>query len=145
MSGPNLARAQQLSDEAARAPIMSLAVYIDALEAKDIELIKSMIDQETLRVFDPEKFTEDRMKLEAQTYRNCFDAKVKIHQDRAVVFYSADQKICSPYFMIFENGKWKLDLVTMAKVLMFNKKNEWKPAPNVEHPYLFAFTRKSKQ
>ena len=51
-------------------------------------------------------------------YKTLYDAK-KTHAVLAVLPYDK-HRTCSPYFFKKEEGKWKLDIATMAQVLRFN-------------------------
>jgi uncharacterized protein len=55
------------------------------------------------------------------------------------------ERTCSPYFFKKENGKWKLDIYTMAKTIRFNQPMQWhfdnKARKEFAKNYDFIFNR----
>ncbi len=74
----------------------------------------------------------------ARSLRQCSVEGVQKQGDRAVVRYPIDARQCPPYFFVREEGRWRLDLVTMHKVVQMNHENEWGITTR-DHPYQFAF------
>ena len=86
--------------------------------------------------------TPAQMDNVVSTFRSCHIEKVVIDQTNqyAVVRYSVKQRTCSPYFLIREQGAWKLDLTMMQKAIRFNHRNQWRFVKEINHPYRYAFT-----
>lgn len=57
----------------------------------------------------------------------------------AVVRYGVDERLCNPYFLVMEDGAWRLDLTMMQSGIRFNNKNQWHFVMSAKHPYWFAF------
>jgi uncharacterized protein len=60
-------------------------------------------------------------------------------RDLAVVRYPPEERKCSPWFLVEEGGKWRLDLTMMQKAIRFGRSNAWHFDPRVDHAYRFAF------
>jgi len=74
----------------------------------------------------------------ARSLRQCSVESVQKQGDRAVIRYPIDARQCPPYFLVLEDGRWRLDLATMNKVVQKNYENEWGITTR-DHPYRFAF------
>jgi hypothetical protein len=80
------------------------------------------------------------MDMVVKTYAKCTHQKTFIENNKlSVVRYRQEDRTCAPYFLIFENGGWKLDLTMMQKAIRFNHMNEWHFDRAATHPYGFAF------
>lgn len=78
---------------------------------------------------------------QAKSLQQCRPLGVQFSDDRelAVIRYPIRERSCNPWFMVFENGAWRLDLTMMQKAIRFGRSNAWHFASGVHHPYQFAF------
>jgi hypothetical protein len=85
--------------------------------------------------------TRGQMRNLVRTYQACSRARVREQGDHAVVDYSADPGSCSPWFLMRgADGRWRLDLLTMQRVVRFDTRNHWRIAdPEALGEYRFAF------
>lgn len=85
--------------------------------------------------------TPAQMKNELNGYRKCsIDKTVFIKEGLlAVVRYKVDQRQCAPYFLVIEDGAWRLDFRTMMENIRFNVSNEWHFDLSRPLPYADAF------
>lgn len=85
--------------------------------------------------------TKGQMANELSTYKQCTVDKAVIlgTKDRAVVRYKVDDRKCAPYFLVMENGAWRLDFSTMMQSLRFNVSNDWHFDMRSPIPYAEAF------
>ena len=61
---------------------------------------------------------------------------------RAVIRYSVDARQCTPWFLVVEQARWRLDLATAQRALRFGSGNAWHfaaGAAGASHPYTYAF------
>ena len=85
--------------------------------------------------------TPAQMKNELKAYEKCDIDKTVYTKDNmlAVVRYKVDQRKCAPYFLVMENGAWRLDFVTMMQNIRFNVSNDWHLDMKQPLPYADAF------
>ncbi|MCC6758865.1 MAG: TPM domain-containing protein [Candidatus Omnitrophica bacterium] len=71
--------------------------------------------------------TPAQMKMELNTYQSCQVDKVSTAQNGQMAFvrYGVRQRQCAPYFLVKEDGEWKLDFSTMMQYIRFNVENKW--------------------
>lgn len=58
----------------------------------------------------------------------------------AVVRYHLSHRKCAPFFLIYEDNAWKLDMTMMQRAVRFNQINEWRFNLAEPNPYMFAFS-----
>ncbi|MCM2344323.1 MAG: TPM domain-containing protein [Alphaproteobacteria bacterium] len=85
--------------------------------------------------------TPAQMKNELNAYRKCKIDKTLYVKDgqRAVVRYKVEQRKCAPYFLVLEDGSWRLDFRTMMENIRFNIDNDWHFDMARPLPYADAF------
>ncbi len=85
--------------------------------------------------------TAGQMDAVARAYRRCRAARTRLDEagGRAVVRYPVPARQCAPWFLVREEGLWRLDLATSQRVVRFGAGNAWHFARSAEHPYAFAF------
>lgn len=83
--------------------------------------------------------TPAQMQNELNTFKNCDVFKEVILKEKglAAILYNVNQRQCSPYLFVLEDGEWRIDLVTMMNSIRFNVSNEWhldmkKPIPHAD-------------
>ncbi|MFA7276598.1 MAG: TPM domain-containing protein [Pseudobdellovibrionaceae bacterium] len=85
--------------------------------------------------------TKAQMRTELNTYKNCIVQRSPADMETgiAVVYYEVEKRKCAPYFLVLEEGEWKLDFVTMMEVVRFNNKNEFHFVFDRPPPHLILF------
>jgi hypothetical protein len=70
--------------------------------------------------------TKDQMQSELLAHKVCDIYKeVILDEGLAAVLYDINQRHCSPYFLVFENGGWKMDIPTTVNHILIDAKQEW--------------------
>lgn len=81
--------------------------------------------------------TDAQLKGQIKIRHDCSLYKeVILHTGLAAVLYNVNQRQCSPYFLVMENGAWRIDLPTMAKHIRVNNRNEW--SMDLSKPFIYA-------
>lgn len=83
--------------------------------------------------------TPAQMDNVAKSLDGCDMKHLDQRSGRAVLRAAFDERQCSPYFFIREEGRWRLDLRPMRDVLRFNHRNQWRLNLAADTPYRFAF------
>lgn len=86
--------------------------------------------------------TPAQMKNELNAYKACNIDKIAVlnGEKNAVVRYKIDQHQCAPYFLVKEDGAWRLEFNTMMKHIRFGIDNAWHFDMRQKIPYADAFT-----
>jgi uncharacterized protein len=132
-SGPDVA--------ARETPQATVEAYLEAMRARNGNAGLDLYSAATRDLLENWVMTPAQMDAVARSYQRCrADApRVGDAGRRAVIRYPADARQCSPWFLVVEDGRWRLDLVTAQQVVRFGSGNAWHFAPGAEHPYAFAF------
>ena len=133
---------EKRKSEVLQAPLMLLIQYLEGLKSGESKNLKRFMNSDSLTEFNRFTFSKDSMLLEAQTLRDCGQGKAQVEGARAVVKFNEDKKMCAPYLMQFQEGSWRIDLITMSKIFIFNTDYEWRLNPKAENVYQFAFVEK---
>lgn len=123
----------------ANSPEAVVAAYLAAMEARNSNPDLPIYSAATKEMQRKWVVTPAQMDMVARTFKKCTPQAAKIQGSRAVVRYAVHERECSPYFLVREDGEWKLDLTMMMKGIRFNHKNEWHFDMNAVHDYGFAF------
>ena len=106
-----------------------LKKYLTALKAHNTNPKLDIYTDATKAFFAKHTVTEANQNNEIRFLTPCMDSKeVKYAVDgvHAVVMNDpVNQRKCTPHFFKKEQGKWKLDIATMAQVLRFNAPMQW--------------------
>lgn len=78
---------------------------------------------------------------ELSLFKKCQIEDVYIfpNKKQAVVRYRLTDNTCAPYFLVMEDGAWRLDFVTMFQTIKFNFDNQWRFTEIYKNPYIDAF------
>ena len=131
---------EKRKSEVLQAPLMLLIQYLEALKTGESKNLKRFMNSDSLSEFSRFTFTKDSMLLEAQTLRDCGQGKAQVEGARAVVKFSEERKMCAPYLMQFQEGSWRIDLITMSRIFIFNTDYEWRLNLKAVNHYQFAFS-----
>ena len=85
--------------------------------------------------------TPAQMDSVARSYRGCRAGPARVDGSgaHAVVRYGIYARECAPWFLVHEEGAWRLDLASAQQAVRFGADNAWHFAPDVDHAYTFAF------
>ena len=104
--------------------------YIQALKSHNTNPRLDIYTDATKRFFEKWTVTEINQDHEVHNLAPCLDRQEilydsdRTHAVLAVRPYDKYRK-CSPYFFKKEDGRWKLDIASMAQMLRFNKDMLW--------------------
>ena len=110
-------------------PMDVLKKYLASLKAHNSNPNLDIFTDATKAFFAKHTVTEPNQDNEVRFLTPCMESKtVKYAVDgvHAVLMNDpVNQRKCSPYFFKKEEGKWKLDIATMAQILRFNTTMQW--------------------
>ena len=110
-------------------PLDVLKKYLEALKKHNTNPNLDIYTKETQRFFADHTVTKINQDNEVRFLSPCMNSKqTKYSNDglHAVVMNDpVKQRTCSPYFFKKEQGKWRLDIATMAQILRFNVPMQW--------------------
>lgn len=131
------------AQESHGSPAQVVELYLHAMKERLGSPDLPIYSDSTKRMMANWTVTPAQMDNVANTYARCPVEGVKVgggpYAAYAVVRYDIDDRQCSPYFLVQENGGWKLDLTMMQRAMGFNHKNEWHFRGAVPAEYAFAF------
>ena len=133
--GPDVAAAS--SD-----PLATYHAYVRAMQARNGSANLAIYTQDTQAMMARHTVTPAQMDNVAQSLARCAGAETRMAERYAVVRFPVAKRQCPPYFMMHENGAWRLNLTLMRTALRFNHRNEWRLSGGFEAlsaPYRFAF------
>jgi uncharacterized protein len=93
----------------------------------------------TVAMMRNQVITPGQMDSVARTYARCTVDNVFVDGNLAVVRYAVAERQCSPYFLQFDEGAWRLDLTETSRLIRFNHNNQWRLSSESVHLYAFAF------
>ena len=123
-------------------PAGVLQAYLAARENRNANPSLSIYSRSTRAMLKKWTVTPAQMDNEARSIKRCGAGEMRAGDSHAVIRYTPGQRQCSPYFFVFEDGAWRLELTMMQKAIRFNHRNEWhfdKNWPPAQEPYGFAF------
>jgi uncharacterized protein len=124
----------------AATPEATVTAYLAAMRARNARADLDLYSRETQRLLRSWTITPAQMDQVARTYRNCRGRETRVGADerRAVVRYALEERQCAPWFLVRENGAWRLDLASSQQAIRFNHRNQWRLAGGAGD-YEFAF------
>lgn len=126
---------------AALSPDEIVALYLTAMEERNSNPNLPIYSAETQAMMQKWVVTAAQMDNVVKSYIKCAHNNTSILGSAAVVRYRIEDRICSPYFLVYENDGWKLDLTMMQKAIRFNHMNYWHfdSSSAALRDYMFAF------
>ncbi len=107
-------------------PADVLAKYFSSLKNHNQNPDLDIFTEETKKFFRSWTVTDINMDNELRFASHCKNGKYYSFDDNyAVLLYPVKPRTCAPYLFKKEDGRWKLDIFTMAKVIRFNKNMMW--------------------
>jgi uncharacterized protein len=132
------------TDAGAKAsPLETVTAYLEAMAAHDGSSDLDLYTPATRAMMAGQVVTRGQMDNLVRSYQDCPQARVREQGDFAVVDYPGDPGRCAPWFLARgADGLWRLDLLTMQRVVRFDTGNRWRiAAPEALGEYAFAFDR----
>ena len=125
---------------AGRTPGATVAAYLATMSAGDAGPDLDLYTRDTQYFLSGQVVTRAQMDNVARTYPRCGDGEVLIQDTHAVVRYPAGDSSCAPWLLVRgDDGRWRLDLVTMSRALRFDTANRWRLAdPQAAREYAFG-------
>jgi len=122
-------------------PLRAVEAYLAAMRARNGSPDLELYSRDTRRMLRGWVMTPAQMDAVAAAYRRCPAGAASLDEQRgrAVVRYPVEARLCAPWFLVHEEGLWRLDLANAQRVLHFGAGNAWHFATGEEHPYAFAF------
>jgi uncharacterized protein len=116
--------------------------YLAAMRARNGSSDFALYSRDTRRMLRDWVTTPAQMDAVAAAYGRCPAGAARLDpaNGRAVVRYSVTACPCAPWFLVREEGRWRLDLANAQRALRFGAGNSWHFATGEEHPYAFGFS-----
>jgi uncharacterized protein len=113
--------------EATDTPEDILAKHLAGLKSHNKNPNLDIFSEATRIFFKKLTVTDINMSNEYRFVSQCQDGNVIYADDdmHAVLLHPIEQRTCVPYLFVKEQGKWRLDIATMAKVIRFNTEMNW--------------------
>lgn len=122
-------------------PAQVLGHYMKTLEDNNTDPNLAIYTKDTREWKKSWSVTTSQMDNELRFLSKCSSYETKTMRSYAVIRFAPERnRGCPPYFLKKEGGAWRLDFLSMMKVIRFGSGNTWHFIPNVKHPYRFAFT-----
>ncbi|MCU0812193.1 MAG: TPM domain-containing protein [Thiobacillaceae bacterium] len=127
--------------QAAGSPLATLERYQAAMAQRNLRPDLDIYSAGTKAMLKGWVMTAAQADNQAKSLQQCDPVGVQFSDDMelAVIRYPIRERTCNPWFMVFEDGAWRLDLTMMQKAIRFGRSNAWHFASGVRHPYQFAF------
>ena len=125
IADPNAKRGAQVAASTTDTPMDIMKRYLNVLKMHNKNPNLDIFTDGTKRFFTKWTVTDINQNHEANSISSCMPS-YKILYDTGkkhavVAAYPYEKyRTCSPYFLKKEQGKWKLDIATMAQILRFN-------------------------
>jgi len=132
---------QTAAVQAGYSPKDTVAAYLAAMAKRDARTDLPIYSEATRQMLAKWTVTPAQMDNVARTFQACGTPDLRQTEDsqRAVLRYPVAERACSPWFLVLEEGVWRLDLTMMQHAIRFNHRNEWHFVPGASHPYAEAF------
>ncbi len=138
-SGYDAPSAPEMDSVNGKTPLQVVHTYIEAMQNRNANPDLSIYSAETRQMLSKWVVTPAQMDNVASSYRKCPVAQLRLQDQYAVFRYPVKQRRCAPWFLVREDGEWRLDLTMMQKAIRFNTENEWRFVQPETHQYQFAF------
>jgi uncharacterized protein len=122
-------------------PEATVGAYLEAMRRRNANPSLDLYSAASRNLFVERVMTPAQMDQIARTYRSCNAEPVRIDESgtRAVIRYPIDERACSPWLLVLEEERWRLDFETASRAIRFGRGNAWRFDRAVRHPYAFAF------
>ena len=121
-------------------PAKTVAAYFAARRAHEASPFLPIYTRETREMLRKRHVPAAAMDAEANAYAACGAPDMRIGGDYAVARFHPGQRRCPPLFLQKEDGRWRMDLAAMSRVIGFGQKGYWHFYKPVPAEYGFAFS-----
>ncbi|AGA91445.1 beta-propeller domain-containing protein, methanol dehydrogenase [Thioflavicoccus mobilis 8321] len=118
-------------------PEKTVAAYIEAMRQQNDRPDLDIYSEAAREMLANWVVTKAQMRNVVRDHEQCRGERARIEGDKAVVRYDAEPKVCNPYFLRLEGGKWRIDFAAMQKLIRFDQHNHWHMS--VPNEFSFAF------
>lgn len=102
-----------------------LSQYSLALISHKMTERTALYTVETAMLIETMNVSKTQMESEAYNIERCLPGRTIMNNQFAVIRFPAVRRDCSPYFFVYEDSQWRLDLTMMHKAIRFNQNNLW--------------------
>ncbi|HBH35549.1 MAG TPA: hypothetical protein DDW45_03935 [Gammaproteobacteria bacterium] len=127
---------------ASGSPVESVHAYISAMERGNARADLDIYSEAAREMLKKWVVTKAQMRNVVREHRKCSGERFSIQGNMAVVLYDAEPRVCNPYLLRMEGGKWRIDFAYMQKYIRFDTDNHWH-MPWGAKEFAFAFPEKS--
>ena len=85
----------------------------------------SLLTDESQMLFASQKPSAEQLRNSVALYRECTGMEEGAAGELAVLRYPADQRLCDPVMLRWENGRWRIDFAVMRQAIQHNHRNQW--------------------
>ncbi|MDN3521498.1 TPM domain-containing protein [Halomonas ramblicola] len=130
-----------LAAEAGAAPREVLVAYRRAMEERNDNPALDIYSRATRDMLADWVMTPAQMDNLARSLASCAVEREVTGDEgrRAVLLAPLAERQCPPYFLVREEGAWRLDLATMMRAVRFGRDNSWRLEPGALGLYGFGF------
>ena len=123
-------------------PAETVSAYLRAMQAHNFRPDLMIYTEATRRMLANWVVTPAQADNLLRTQGECSAETTRISPDKryAVIRFPVGKRQCSPWFLQYEAGAWRLDLYSMQQTIQFGRSNAWHFTPDYQHPYRFAFS-----
>ncbi len=119
-------------------PLETVAAYIQAMEEGNARADLDIYSKSSQEMLKNWVITQAQMRNVAHEHQRCTGERFQVQGDKAVVRYDPEPGVCNPYFLCWEEGKWRIDFADMRKYIRFDDNNHWQ-LPEGAGKFAFAF------
>ncbi|MDR5867883.1 TPM domain-containing protein [Halomonas koreensis] len=132
---------ERVAVEEGAPPREVLATYRQAMAARNDNPELEIYSRATRDMLADWVMTPAQMDNVAKSLAACsvVDERRSREGRRAVLLAAPNARRCPPYFLVRQDGAWRLDLAAMHRAVRFGPGNRWRLAPEALDAYAFAF------
>jgi uncharacterized protein len=123
-------------------PPAAILAYVEAMDARNSNPELPFYSEASRKLMRDWVVTPAQMDNAVRSYRQCSTEPLEliVQDDRAVMRYPPSARRCHPWFAVFEDEAWRLDLVAMQRLVRFGRGNAWHFPPQQRgEGYAFGF------
>lgn len=124
------------------APKVSLTNYITVLSNEGFKKSFPFFSDLSIEFISSTDYAlnETERKREIQSVRRCLSYGKEVRKDKtAVMRFPPSMTYCKPFFFLYEDGGWRIDVISMYYILQRKGSDEWVLNTKYKNPYKYAF------